>query len=149
MLSGKQLVLLATELTITSHDVACPAPILERTLESHDVMRSDMYKVIVERPRRSKDLKARALRFRNSLDGPSHLGMRVGYGYRELNENLAPLRRYLHSQVARPWNKVFGEICWRIDRRDPVQRHIHQHIGQLIVTQVEIRDGKLIEHRKF
>jgi hypothetical protein len=48
-------------------------------------MRSDMYKIIVERPRRSKDLKARAVRFRNSLDGPSHLGMRVGYGYREIN----------------------------------------------------------------
>ena len=112
-------------------------------------MRSDMYKIIVERPRRSKDLKARALRFRNSLDGPSHLGMRVGYGYRELNENLAPLRRYLHSQVGRPWNRVFSEICSRIDRRNPVQRHIHQHLGQFIATQVEIRDGKLIEHGKF
>jgi hypothetical protein len=112
-------------------------------------MRSDMYKIIVERPRRSKDLRARALRFRNSLEGPSHLGMRVGYGYRELNENLAPLRRYLHSQVGRPWNKVFGEICSRIDRRNPVQRHIHEHLGQLIATQVEIRDGMLIECGKF
>lgn len=112
-------------------------------------MRSDMHKIIVERPRRSKDLKARALRFRNSLDGPAHLGMRVGYGYRELNENLAPLRRYLHSQVGRPWNKVFGEICSRIDRRNPVQRHIHQHLGQFIATQVEIRDGKVIEYGKF
>lgn len=70
--------------------------------ESHDVMRSDMYKIIVERPRRSKDLKARALRFRNSLDGPSHLGMRVAYGYRELNENLAPLRRGRQMFSAKP-----------------------------------------------
>lgn len=112
-------------------------------------MRSDMHKVIVERPRRSKDLNARALRLRNRLDGPSHLGMRIGYGYRELNENLAPLRRYLRSQVGRPWNKVFGEICSRIDRRNPVQQHIHQHIDQFIVTQVQIRDGRLIECGKF
>jgi hypothetical protein len=116
---------------------------------NYTIMRSDMYKIVVERPRRSKDLKARALRFRNSLDGPSHLGMRVGYGYRELNENLAPLRRYLHSQVGRPWDRVFGEICSRIDRRNPVQRHIHQHIDQFIATRVQIRAGKLIECGKF
>jgi hypothetical protein len=77
-----------SELTSTPCDVGVRAPILERTRESHHAMRSDMHKIIVERPRRSKGLKARALRFRNSLDGPSHLGMRVGYGYRELNENI-------------------------------------------------------------
>lgn len=112
-------------------------------------MRSDMCKIIVERPRRSKDLNEHALRLRNALDGPAHLGMRVGYGYRELNENLAPLRRYLHSQVGRPWNKVFSEICSTIDRRNPVQQHIHRHIDQFIATRVEIRAGKLIECGKF
>lgn len=112
-------------------------------------MRPDMYKVIVERPRRSKDLNERALRLRKDLDGPAHLGMRVGYGYRDLNENLAPLRRYLHAQVGRPWSKVFSEICSTIDRRNPVQQHIHQHIDQFIATRIEIRHGRLIECGKF
>lgn len=112
-------------------------------------MRSDMYKVIVERPRRSKDLNERALRIRNALGGPTHLGMRIGYGYRELNENLAPLRRYLQSQVGRPWDKVFSEICSTIDRRNPVQQHIHQHIDQLIAIRTEIRNGRVIECGKF
>lgn len=112
-------------------------------------MRPDMYKVIVERPRRSKDLNERALRLRKDLDGPAHLGMRVGYGYRDLNENLAPLRRYLQSQVGRPWSKVFSEICATIDRRNPVQQHIHQHIDQLIAIRIEIRHGRLIECGKF
>src|SRR5579872_4750253 len=71
------------------------------------------------------------------------------YGYRELNENLAPLRRYLHSQVGRSWDKVFSEICSKIDARNSVQRHIHQHIDQFIATRVEIRAGKLIECGKF
>ena len=31
------------------------------------------------------------------------------YGYKSLNENLAPLRRYLVRQVDRPWNKVWSE----------------------------------------
>lgn len=134
---------------MTLRSVSYKAPLSERTCESREFMRSDMYKVVVERPRRSKHLNERPLRWRNALDGPVHLGMRVGYGYRELNENLAPLRRYLHSQVGRPWNKVFSEICSTIDRRNPVQQHIHQHIDQFIATRVEIRAGKLIECGKF
>jgi hypothetical protein len=74
-------------------------------------MREDMYKVIVERPRRGKSGDATAARLRREFDGPIRLGMRAGYGHRSLNENLAPLRRYLHAQIGRPWNRVFSEIC--------------------------------------
>jgi hypothetical protein len=56
-------------------------------------MREDMYKVIVERPRRGKEGDAIAARLRKDLDGPMRLGTRAGYGYRSFNENLAPLRR--------------------------------------------------------
>jgi len=100
-------------------------------------MRKDMYKVIVERPRRGKDGDANAARLRNDFVGPMRLGMRAGYGYRALNENLAPLRRYLHAQIGRPWNKVFGEICAGIDRRNTVQQHIHRHIRDFIAIDVE------------
>jgi hypothetical protein len=73
------------------------------------------------------------------------LGMRAGYGYRSLNENLAPLRRYLHAQIGRPWNKVFGEICAGIDRRNTVQQHIHQHIRDFIAIDVDVRGGSVID----
>jgi hypothetical protein len=53
-------------------------------------MRPDMYKVIVERPRRGKRVSPLAMRLRNDLDGPGHLSMRAPYDYRELNENLNP-----------------------------------------------------------
>jgi hypothetical protein len=108
-------------------------------------MRKDMYKVIVERPRRGKDGYATAARLRKDFDGPTRLGMRAGYGYRSLNENLAPLRRYLHAQIGRPWNKVFSEICAGIDRRSTVQQHIHQHIRDFIAIEVDVRDGQLID----
>ncbi|HEY2677357.1 MAG TPA: hypothetical protein VGI65_10330 [Steroidobacteraceae bacterium] len=93
-----------------------------------------MYKVIVERPRRGKGGGAAARRLRNDLEGPLRLGTRAGYGYRSLNENLSPLRRFLHAQVGRPWNKVFSEICASIDRRSTVQQHIHQHIRDFIAV---------------
>jgi hypothetical protein len=108
-------------------------------------MRPDMYKVIVERPRRGKRMRPLAIRFRNNLNSPVHLSMRTGYDYRELNEDLQPLRRYLHAQVGRSWDKVFSEICATIDRRNAVQQHIHQHIDQFIATRVGLRDGRLID----
>jgi hypothetical protein len=108
-------------------------------------MREDMYKVIVERPRRWKGRDALAARLRNDFDGPMRLGTRAGYGYRELNENLAPLRRYLHAQIGRPWNKVFSEVCAGIDRRNIVQQHIHQHIRDFIAIDVGVRGGRLVD----
>ena len=108
-------------------------------------MREDMFKVIVERPRRGKEGYASAKRIRNDWDSPMHLGTRAGYGGRNLNENLAPLRRYLHAQIGRPWNKVFSEICAGIDRRNTVQQHIHQHIGDFVAIHVDVRAGRLID----
>ncbi|MGB6308146.1 MAG: hypothetical protein WBF89_10155 [Steroidobacteraceae bacterium] len=108
-------------------------------------MREDMYKVIVERPRRTKEGDAAAARLRRDFDGPMRLGMRAGYGYRNLNENLAPLRRYLRAQLGRPWSKVFSEICTVIDRRNTVQQHIHRHIRDFIAIDVEIREGGLVD----
>ena len=107
-------------------------------------MRSDMFKVIVERPRKGKSSDKRAVRWRNDLDGPRQLGIRQGYGRPWLNENLNPLERYLHAQVGRPWAKVFSEVCAQIDRRNTVQQHVHQHIGDFIATDVEWRDGVLV-----
>ena len=108
-------------------------------------MRNDMYKVIVERPRRWKGGDADAVRLRDDLDGRMHLGMRVGYAGRFLNENLAPLRRYLLAQVGRPWDKVFSEISAGIDRRNTVQQHIYQHIDDFIAIHVGLRDGQPID----
>ena len=110
-------------------------------------MRNDMFKVIVERPRRGKGGYAEAARRRDDLDGPRHLGMRVGYGYRWLNENLAPLRRYLRAQVGRPWDKVFSEISAGIDRRNTVQQHIHQHIDDFIAIKVGVQNEQLVDLR--
>src|SRR5690349_1740048 len=109
------------------------------------VMREDMNKVIVERSRRGKYGDDRAAKRRNDFEGPTFSGMRAGYGYRSLNENLAPLRRYLRAQVGRPWNNVFSEICAGIDGHNTVQQHIRQHIDDFIATKVELRNEELVD----
>jgi len=106
-------------------------------------MRSDMYKVIVERPRSRgwKDSRIRRTRRQFDWEGPSHAGIRQGVGRPHLNENLNPLRRFLHKQVGRPWNKVLSEIAANIDRRNTVQLHVYAHINDYIAVNVEWKNG--------
>jgi hypothetical protein len=90
-------------------------------------MREDMFKVIVERPRlvNSNGYSRDGRRFRNREEVGSFLGMKRGYDSTKwLNENLAPLRRYLASQVNRPWRPTV-ERSW-CAARDPERRYSYQ-----------------------
>ena len=60
-----------------------------------------------------------------------------------LNEHLGPLRRYLDSQVGRPWDKVFSEICAHIDRSSAVQDHVRDHVEDYVTVHVILIDGVL------
>ena len=105
-------------------------------------MREDMYKVIVERPRRGGGVQGDGRNWRNSRDRGSHLGMQQGYAYpKYLNENLAPLKRWLHKQVHRPWDAVYSDLSRGIDRRNAVQAHIYQHIDQFVERRARMMDG--------
>jgi hypothetical protein len=98
-------------------------------------MREDMDKVIVERPRHGGDVKyPRGSAFWQRT-APELWPRREPIKWRRnrdpksLNENLAPLRRYLRSNVGRPWDKVFSEISQRISLNSAVQLHIWHHSG--------------------
>jgi hypothetical protein len=107
-------------------------------------MRDDMDKVIVERPRRGGGVQGDGRKWRNSRERGSHLGMTQGYAHpKGFNENLAPLKRWLHKQVHRPWDKVYAQLCSGIDRRSTVQAHIFQHIDDFVERQAVLRDGEV------
>lgn len=105
-------------------------------------MRKDMYKVIVERPRRGGRAAERPV---GELDeSPRCEGLRRRHRYRKwLNENLRPLQRFLAGQVGRPWDKVYAEICAGIDRRHTVQQHIHEHLDDFVAIRVVQMHGQL------
>lgn len=108
-------------------------------------MREDMDKVIVERPRRGGGVQGDGRKWRNSKERGSRLGMKQGYEYpKGLNENLAPLKRWLHKQVHRPWDKVYAELCNCIDRRSTVQAHIFEHIDDFVDRDAVMRDGEVL-----
>lgn len=111
-------------------------------------MRHDMYKVIVERPRRGGGFRSERPAPLDLDESPTHESLKHRHRNRKwLNENLAPLRRFLASQVGRPWDKVYSEICAGIDRRNTVQKHIHQHIEGYVAIHVHLVDGVLYVDR--
>ena len=112
-------------------------------------MRADMAKVIVERPRKKgcawhkpKGYQRRLRRYGD--DGPpGREGIKACWQGRTkyLNEHLGPLHRYLNSQVGRPWDLVFSEICAHVRRDSAVQDHVRDHVSQFVATNVVLIDG--------
>jgi hypothetical protein len=107
-----------------------------------------MAKVIVERPRhdRSGRYPRGSMSRASRIDeAPRRISMRRPWDYwsdrKGLNDNLAPLRRYLRSNVGRPWDKVFGEICQHLNLNSAVQLHIWQHL-QWEVCLHPVREGR-------
>jgi hypothetical protein len=100
-------------------------------------MREDMARVIVERPRLGggRTRKGRAIAFD---DLPAQEGMRRRYGRfgdrKMLNENLAPLRRYLDRQVGRPWDAVYSEIARHLRPDNAVQQHVRDHLADFVAV---------------
>jgi hypothetical protein len=112
-------------------------------------MRADMAKVIVERPRRDHagayprgKLKAEVC----DLDSaPTREAMGRGYATKELNENLQPLQRYIARQEGRPWRLVHAEISQRLSVRSAVQKHVLDHLREIVVESVW-RQGDEVFH---
>jgi len=112
-------------------------------------MRSDMAKVLVERPRtggcgkeRSRQNRHETRRickdipFEEDWDTPDFRGMKRVHTSRphsyddkkQLNENLNPLRRFLNSRIGQPWDKVYSEIMSGLNLNNAVQYHVWQHL---------------------
>ena len=127
-------------------------------------MRSDMDKVIVERPRpgssrhvarRFRRLDPRRIEVSEDADDvfPTRIGHRraaaLGRGRKWLNENLAPLRRYLESQAGRPWNDVWSEICANISLDNAVQKHVRDHVKDFVAVNTSMRDGIIMTVSRY
>ena len=97
-------------------------------------MRSDMQKVIVERPRfgsrspnRGTARRIRPVEVDEDFDsGPVRASSaRTGKWF---NEHLNPLWRFLRSNLGRPWDKVHSEICSKLDLRGVLGNHVLDHL---------------------
>jgi hypothetical protein len=107
-------------------------------------MRSDMFEVIIERPRRGSSWKRKKGRHGEPLrqqEGPTWEPVSRGRGSKGLNENLAPLRRFLFSRVGRPWDAVRSEISAILNVRSAVQQHVLVHVKEMVEENAVLIDG--------
>lgn len=109
-------------------------------------VRSDMFEVIIERPRggggRSKKNRTGERTERAFERAPKQLGMGIGRGTKYLNENLAPLRRFLRKSAGKPWDRVRSEMCAVLSMRSAVQKHVLDHARQYVLQEVHMIDGR-------
>jgi hypothetical protein len=98
-------------------------------------MRKDMAKVVVTRPRILDSVVRNGRAIPDEIQ-PKTIGLRRHAqergGYKMLNENLAPLRRYLEAQVGRPWNVVYSEISANLKPSSTVQQHMRDHLDDFV-----------------
>ena len=127
-------------------------------------MRSDMHKVIVERPRvahygswvpaqsikRSRNFYRKAKQFK-LLDGydviddfcGKKLPMKskhLGYRFKMFNENLKPLWRFLHKRIGFQWDDVYSEICKGLKGSPTLQHHVLLHVSFDVDVHTEMTD---------
>lgn len=100
-------------------------------------MRPDMHEVVIERPRYGSG--DRSIKDRWRWDGdeeacPSRLSFRrrATHGTKSLSDLLGPLRRFLHSSVGRPWDKVYSDLRAGLSPRSLLHMHILQHVKYMV-----------------
>lgn len=108
-------------------------------------MREDMFKIIVERPRLGVRSAPRVKLRKDTSPRRAHVGMhrqaaeQAGWT-KSLNENLAPLRRYIQKQKGRKWDDVFSEICQTLDTGSTVKMHVREHIEDFIMIRISVNE---------
>lgn len=112
-------------------------------------MRTDMRKVLIERPRIGHSRCYHDIRTRQNSadfdDMPSCEGMRRPYNYderKEFSDLLGPLRGYLYSCRGRLWDDVWSEISAQLSN-NTVDSHLKSvHVPQFIETHVTLIDDR-------
>ena len=121
-------------------------------------MRKDMSKVIVERPRVGRAVAGlRPGRTRALVDDDGEpikaKGAREPKGREQktkhFNETLNPLKRYLASNIGRPWDKVYSEISEHLKPTSTVQQHVRDHLQDFVAIKTRMKAGKVIVTPRF
>lgn len=104
-----------------------------------------MHKVVIERPRwnpgRNKN-RRRANLPEEQL--PKFEGIKRPHIWRKgLTDLLGPLKRWLQSQVGRPWNDIYSEACAVIKPDSVIRAHVKTHLLQFVEREAFMHDGKV------
>jgi transposase-like protein len=65
-----------------------------------------------------------------------------GGGTKYFNDNLEPMLRFLNTHLGKNWNKLYGELCGKLDKRTLPGLHVFNHIWDFVYTDVIIQNKK-------
>ena len=104
-----------------------------------------MHKVVCEEPRHGGGPQKHSRRGNLAYDLlPKKEGMRRPHRSRKwFGEHLGPLRRWLRSQIGRPWDDVYGEACKVIRPDSVVRNHIKVHLLEFVQRNTFMRNGQV------
>lgn len=108
-------------------------------------MRTDMHKVVVERPRGGQAWAKKFPRPQVPFDDlPKYQGIKRPHKHHKwFTDVLGPLRRWLRSQVGRPWDDVYSEACAVIKPDSVVRAHIKTHLLDFVLRDTFMHDGEV------
>lgn len=129
-------------------------------------MRKDMSKVVIERPRHGHSLPSRrtSLRIRHydidhdyddlpkrvSGSRNKHIQAASVWEIKYFSDLLGPLRRFLRSNVGRPWDKIYSELSQNLDKRKTTGIHVFEHLEWEVSLNCYIgKDGKVYTRRAY
>lgn len=126
-------------------------------------MRSDIAKVVVERPRtggggapgknhrRAGDWKRlkEECRTEESITRETIRGKwREGFSGKSLNDFLSPVRGFLRKSLGRRWDDVYSEISTFLKPTSVMQRHVLEHVRDYVRTDiVSDEHGHLVDSK--
>jgi hypothetical protein len=122
-------------------------------------MRSDMAKIVTERPRSHsriysyKDIRRKNNRCHDNDMGnfPSHQSMRIPYGWdvKNFSDLLGPIVGYLIHQCGKKWDDVYSDICEHLKPSCHTQQHILDHIKNYVNTNLKVDEFGNIYDPKY
>ncbi len=108
-----------------------------------------MARVLIERPRGGDRFGYRRQRTRNRRANLEDAHRREAQRDKSQSDLFGPLRRFLRTNVGRPWNKVFAEICRHARLENVTQQHLRRHVEDFVAIHVVEMNGVLHhQHRR-
>lgn len=115
-------------------------------------MKKQFSKILVERPRLGGKATSEPKGYNRDLDRiykdedwiekeSMRKKWKKDWSGKELNENLAPLYRFLQSRVGLLWDDVYSEISKNIKLDNPIQKHIIDHLKHMVYQNVVLENG--------
>jgi hypothetical protein len=101
---------------------------------------------INERQKGSYKNKMRAKNYSQAKKQESMKFMHAG-GTKFFNDNLEPLIRFLNTHQGKNWNKVYKELCGKLDKRSVSGLHVFNHLWDFVMINVRIENGSVFTMR--